>query len=80
METLTGTTFFQLVSGSKANGDLKASYRDFTLKVFELCYDTELDYDTLIFTLNHTHIELTSLLDSMASTGAGEKCGNATAS
>lgn len=76
METLTETSFFQLVSGSAKNGDLQISYRDFTFKVFELCNDAEIDYGKLFFTLNHTHIELTSLQERTISSGAGEKCGS----
>ena len=76
METLTKTSFFQLVSGSAKNGDLQVSYRDFTFKVFELCNDTEIDYSKLYFTLNHTHIELTSLQERAISNEAGGKCGN----
>lgn len=80
METLTKTSFFQLVSGSAKNGDLQVSYRDFTFKVFELCNDTEINYDKLFFTLNHTHIELGSLQERAISSGPGEKCGSTNSS
>lgn len=78
METLTETAFFQSVSGVAHSQNIKVLYLDFTYKVFELCRATDMDYGRVLFTLNHTEIELTSLREIEAGNGEGKKCGNAT--
>ncbi len=76
MERLIETPFFQAVSGSTPQReDYKLHYSDFICEVFDLCTAPDTDYLTLLFTLNHTTIELTSLQEILSDDEAGKKCG-----
>lgn len=66
MDILLETPFFQAVSEAGGKNDLnyKELYKDFTYKILELCNATDMNFTDMIFTLNHTNIELTALQES----------------
>lgn len=66
MDILLETPFFQAVSKAGGKNDLnyKELYKDFTYKILELCNATDMNFTDMIFTLNHTNIELGALQES----------------
>ena len=74
METLILTPFFQSVKGGKEQQSWTDLFKDFVRSVFDLCHNTSIGYDKLIFILYYTHIELLSLINEDISEGAKKKC------
>lgn len=66
MDILLETPFFQAVSAAGGKNDLnyKELYKDFTYKILELCNATDMNFTDMVFTLNHTNIELAALQES----------------
>lgn len=75
MEILTEHLFFRVLDGSGEPGNMKAAYMDFTREVFILCGKDSRSFMKLVFTLNYTCIELTSLGEQYSQDGVGKKCG-----
>lgn len=66
MDILIKTPFFQAVSeaDNKKKDSYQELYKDFTRKILELCNATDMNFTDMIFTLNHTSIELNALQES----------------
>lgn len=74
METLILTPFFQSVKGGKEQQSWTDLFKGFVKSVFDLCHNTSIGYDKLIFILYYTHIELLSLINEDISEDAKKKC------
>lgn len=74
METLLLTPFVQSIIYGKEQQDWADLYKDFVKSVFDVCHNTSIGYDKLIFILYYTHIELISLSNEVVSEDAKKKC------
>lgn len=74
METLILTPFVQSIIYEKEQQGWADLYKDFVKSVFDLCHNTSIGYDKLIFILCYTHIELISLKNEVVRDDAKKKC------
>ena len=76
MERLIETPFYRAISSRNCKSNIQELYNSFAHQVFQNCNNTTQSYRELLFMLNYTQIELTSLSDMINSNEEGKKCNN----